>query len=371
MRIGIATEYYYPSIGGVQEHVHHFAREARRLGHTVKIITSEMPDLPAPAGEAAGPDVLRIAKSRAMFENGSFGRVSLGPRLGGAGRETLQRERFDVLHVHCPLTPVLPFLAIHYATCPVVGTFHTHFHPGMLFKLTRRAQQRYLDRLDAAVAVSRACLSAFEGHLRADFRIIPNGVDADRFGRGRPLRRFDDGRFNILWVGRLEPRNGLERMLEAFALLRAEVDARLLVVGDGPLLPRYRAKVPADLRSDVVFAGRLLDERPDWYASADVYCAPTTIASFGITLLEAMSAGKPILASDIDGFREVMTHGQEGELITPGDARAWSRALGRLARDRARAQAYGEQGRRTAQRFAWPRVTSEVLGMYRAIGVAG
>lgn len=371
MRVGIATEYYYPSIGGVQEHVHHFAREARRLGHTVKVVTSEMPDLPPAEGEAAGPDVLRIAKSRPLFKNGSFGRVSLGPRLARAMRETLARERFDVLHVHCPLTPVLPFLAVHYADCPVVGTFHTNFQPGLLFALTRRPQQRYLDRLDAAVAVSRACVSALEGRLRADFRIIPNGVDVERFGRGRPLRRFEDGRFNLLWVGRLEPRNGLDRLLAAFVALREDVDARLLVVGDGPLRPRYEAMVPDDLREDVVFAGRIVGERPDWYASADVYCAPTSIASFGVTLLEAMAAGKPILASEIDGFREVMTHGGEGELLPPGDVRAWARALARLAHDRDRALAYGEHGRRTVQRYAWPRVTSEVLGLYRSIGVAG
>ncbi|GEJ56419.1 glycosyltransferase family 4 protein [Anaeromyxobacter diazotrophicus] len=371
MRVGIATEYYYPSIGGVQEHVHHFAREARRLGHSVKILTSAMPDLPAPEGEAAGPDVLRLARSRPLFGNGSFGRVSLGPRLARAVRETLARERFDVLHVHCPLTPVLPFVALHYADCPVVGTFHTHFRPGALFALTRRAQQRYLDRLDAAVAVSRACLRAFEGRLRADFRIIPNGVDVERFGRGRPLRRFADGRLNVLWVGRLEPRNGLEGLLAAFAALRAGAEARLLVVGDGPLRPRYEALVPEELREDVVFAGRLVEERPDWYASADVYCAPATIASFGVTLLEAMAAGKPILASDIDGFREVMTHGQEGELLPPGEPEAWARALLRLARDPARGAAYGEHGRRTVQRYAWPRVTSEVLGLYRSIGVAG
>ncbi len=108
MRIGIVTEYYYPSIGGVQEHVHNFAREARRLGHTVKVITSEMPDLPPPAGEATGEDVLRIARSRPIFNNGSFGRVSSGFRLAETMRRTLVRERFDVVHVHCPLTPVLP-----------------------------------------------------------------------------------------------------------------------------------------------------------------------------------------------------------------------------------------------------------------------
>ncbi len=371
MRIGIVTEYYYPSIGGVQEHVHNFAREARRLGHTVKVITSEMPDLPPPAGEAAGPDVLRIARSRAIYKNGSFGRVSSGYGLASTMAEVLERERFDVLHVHCPLTPVLPFVAIHCAKTPLVGTFHTHFHPGPLFKLTRRAQQRYLDRLDAALAVSNACLSAFEGHLEADFRIIPNGVDLETFGRGSRLRRFDDGKLNVLWVGRLEPRNGLDRMLNAFVELRKEVDARLLVVGDGPLLPSYQASVSPELAEDVVFAGKLLDERPDWYASADVYCAPTSIASFGITLLEAMAAGKPILASNIDGFSEVMTDGREGELLPLDDARAWSAALARLAREPERAKAYAEAGRKTVQRYAWPRVTSEILALYRSVGVTG
>ena len=371
MRIGIVTEYYYPSIGGVQEHVHHFAREARRLGHVVKVITSRMPDLDVAGGEADQPDVLRIAKSRPIFNNGSFGRVSCGIGLSRAMRTTLDRERFDVVHVHCPLTPVLPYLAIQCATCPVVGTFHTRFEPGALFRMARSAQQRYLDRLDAAVAVSRACLVAFEGLLTADFRIIPNGVDVDRFRRGRRLARFDDGKLNVLWVGRPEPRNGLDQMISAFALLRQEVEARLLVVGDGPLLASYRAAVPRELEQDVVFAGALRDERPDWYATADVYCAPTTIASFGITLLEAMAAGKPILASDIDGFREVMRNGREGELLPPDQPRPWARALARLAREPQRAHAYGEQGRRTVSRHAWPIVTSEVIGLYRAIGVAG
>ena len=371
MRIGIVTEYYYPSIGGVQEHVHHFAREARRLGHVVRVITSEMPDLPAPPLDAAGPEVIRIARSRPIFINGSFGRVSSGFRLSSRMRDRLRTERFDVVHVHCPLTPVLPYLAVHHASCPIVGTFHTHFDPGALFHLTRGAQQRYLERLDAAVAVSRACLSAFAGRLVANFQIIPNGVDVEQFANGRRLARFDDGKLNILWVGRLEPRNGLELMIAAFAAVRRELEARLLVVGDGPLLPRYRAMVPEEVAGDVVFAGKLLEERPDWYASADVYCAPTGIASFGITLLEAMAAGKPILASDIDGFREVMADGKEGELLPVDDPRAWSRALLRLAREPLRAQAYAEHGRRTVQRFAWRKVALEVLGLYRAIGVSG
>jgi len=370
VRIGIVTEYYYPSVGGIQEHVHHFAREARRLGHSVKIVTSTMPDLESAAGPAVR-DVIRVAASLPVYRNGSFGRITGGAGVGTAVRDVLARERFDVVHVHSPLTPVLPLLAIHHATGPVVGTFHTNFKPGLLFRAMRPTLQRYLDRLDAAVAVSRACLGAFRDQLDADFRIIPNGVDVERFARGRRLRRFDDGKLNVLWVGRLEPRNGLDTMLDAFHRAWKHIDARLIVVGDGPLLPRYRARVPREIADDVVFAGRIMDERPDWYASADVYCAPTRIASFGVTLLEAMAAGKPVLASDIEGFREVVQHGREGELLAPDDPSAWARALVRMSREPIRAGAYGERGRLTVQRYAWPAVAREVLGLYRSIGVRG
>ena len=369
MRIGIVTEYYYPSIGGIQEHVHNFARDARKLGHTVKIVTSAMPDVsrkPEPSR-----DVIRIGKSVPVYVNGGFGRVTLGPGLSRAMRQVLSRERFDVVHVHAPLTPVLPLLAIHHSTAPVVGTFHTHFRSSLMYRLMHRHLQRYLDRLDAAVAVSRACLTGFQGRLRAHFRIIPNGVDVDTFARGRRIARYDDGRLNVLFVGRLEPRNGLDRLIEAFVRLRADVDARLIVLGNGPLLPRYRAMIPRELAGDVVFAGRVLDERPDWYATADVYCAPARIASFGVTLLEAMAAGKPVLASDIEGYREVLEHGREGELVSPDDPDAWVRALARIAREPARAALYGGRGRITAQRHAWPTVTREVLGLYRTLGVHG
>jgi phosphatidyl-myo-inositol alpha-mannosyltransferase len=367
MRIGIVTEYYAPSVGGVQEHVAHFAREARRLGHTVKVLTSDMPDLPPAPPDA---NVLRLGRSRPLYLNGGFGRVSTGLRLSRTVRDALARERFDVVHVHCPLTPVLPWLAIHHARVPVVGTFHTNFAPGLLWRATARWQQRYLDRLDCAIAVSQAAAGAYARRLEARFRVIPNGVDVERFGAGRRFPKYDDGRFNVLWVGRPEPRNGLDRMLRAFALLRREVPARLLVVGDGPLRPGYEAMVPDAWRDEVVFAGTVHDERPDWYATADVYCAPTVIASFGVTLLEAMAAGRPVLASDIDGFREVMTAGREGELL-PADPHAWAEALVRLARSPERAATFSARGRLTAARFRWRRVAAEVLDTYRAVGAAG
>jgi phosphatidylinositol alpha-mannosyltransferase len=371
VRIGIVTEYYAPSVGGVQEHVRHFAREVSRLGHAVTVVTSEMPDLrgrgPEPAPHPHDPTIVRVGRSFPIYNNGAVGRVTVGPRVSGAVREVLRGGRFDVVHVHAPLTPVLPLLAIHHATTPLVGTFHTNWRPGLGFRLARGVLRRYLDRLDAPLAVSRACLGALG--LSADFRIVPNGVDVARFGEGRRLARFDDGRVNLLWVGRIEQRNGLDRILAALELVRREVDARLIVVGDGPLLERYRARVPAALARDVVFAGRVVDERPDYYASADIFCAPTRIASFGVTLLEAMAAGVPILASDIEGFREVLRHGEQGELVPPDDTGAWARAILRLVRDRDLAAAYGAAGLRTVSRYDWKNVAREVLAVYRSVGV--
>jgi phosphatidylinositol alpha-mannosyltransferase len=371
VRIGVVTEYYAPSVGGVQEHVRHFAREAGRLGHSVTVVTSDMPDLrgrgPDPGPHPHDPGVVRVGRSFPVYNNGGVGRVTVGPRVSAAMREALDAGRFDVVHVHAPLTPVLPLLAIHHATVPVVGTFHTNWNPGLMFRIMRSVLRRYLERLDAAVAVSRACVGALG--MDASFRIIPNGVDVACFGSGRRLPRFDDGKVNLLWVGRIERRNGLDRLLDALELVRREVDARLIVVGDGPLLARQRARVPAALQEHVVFAGRVMDERPDYYASAHVFCAPTRIASFGVTLLEAMAAGTPILASDIDGFREVLHHGVEGELVPPDDTAAWASAIVRLARDPARAAAYGAAGLRNVARYDWRNVAREVLAVYRSVGV--
>lgn len=369
MRIGVVTEEYEPGMGALHEQVHHFAREARRLGHGVKIVTGAGVG-PPPAGESA-EEVVRIGRSRPILRGGVLGRVTGGGRLASALRDVLARERFDVLHVHAPLTPVLPLLAVHHATGAVVGTFHAHARPGLLLRLGRRMMQRYLDRLDAAVAVSPACLGPLEGQLRADVKIISGGVDVELLSRGRRLRRFEDGKLNVLWVGRVDRRNGLDVMIRAFYRAWRQIDVRLLVVGDGPQLRRARASVPRDAEDDVVFAGALGDERADWYATADVVCAPSQVPSGGATLLEAMAAGKPVLASDVDGYRDVLQHGREGELVTAHDESAWARAIVRLSREPVRAAAYGDRGRATAQRHAWPLVTREVLGLYRTLGVRG
>jgi phosphatidylinositol alpha-mannosyltransferase len=368
VRIGVVTEDYFPSWGAVAEDVRGFAREARRLGHVVKIITGGVRGA-GRAEEDRAEDVIRIGAGRPVLRRGSVGRITSG--AGAALRDVLARERFDVLHVHAPLTPVLGLLALHHARVPVVGAFHAHARPGLFLRLAPAARQRYIDRLDAAVAVSPACLAPLGPRRPPEIRIIPGGVDLERFARGRRLRRFEDGKLNVLFAGRVERRNGLELLLAAFHRAWKQIEVRLLVLGDGPRLAGCKARLPTELAEDVVFVGASDEDRPDWFAAADVFCAPSQEPSGGQTLLEAMAAGKPVLASDVEGYRDVLAHGREGELLAPDDPGAWTRALVRISREPVRAAAYGERARLTALRHDWPAIAHEVLGLYRSIGVRG
>ena len=385
MRIGIVTEEYWPSAGPVAEQVQQFAREARRLGHAVRVFTGAIPELrrgaprrsrwrgsPSSRSELRPSllegDVIRLARSRRLLLPGGARRMAGGFGVGTALRNALAGERLDVVHVHAPLSPVLPLLALHHATGPVVGTFHHPYRPGFLGRLFDRRLQRYLDRLDAVVVTSRAGLASLPERVRGDLRVIPPGVDVERLARGCRIRRYQDGRLNVLFAGALEPECGLDVLLPAVHRAWCHAEVRLLVVGDGPLRARYRAQVPRGMEEDVVFANPPAESRPDWFASADVCCVPGAAQD---QVLEAMAAGRPVLAADVEPNRELVRHGREGELLPPGDAGVWARCLVRMAQEPIRGAAYGERGRAAAQRYGWPGMAREILNLYRAIGVRG
>lgn len=375
-------------MGLVADHVQQFAREARRLGHAVKVFTGAMPELgregqglprlrrvgprragsPAPRPAFLEADVIRLARSRPVLARSSVGRMAGGIGVGTVLRNALATERLDVVHVHAPLTPVLPLLALHHAAGPLVGTFHRPHEPGLLGRLFDRMGQRYLDRLDAAVVTSRASLASLPERIRGDLRVIPPGVDVERLARGCRIRRYQDGKLNVLFAGTVEPRCGLDALLAAVHRTWRHMEIRLLVLGDGPLRPLYQSRVPRGMEEDVVFAHATVESRPDWFATADVCCVPTAAPG---QVLEAMAAGRPVLAANLEPNRELMGHGREGELLPPADAGTWARSLLRLGHESLRAAAYGERGRAAAQRYGWPGVAREILNLYRAIGVRG
>lgn len=339
MRIALVTEYYYPHLGGVCEHVHFFAREARHLGHHVDVITSHIP------GAQPEVNVLRLGYSMPWYINGSHSRLTIGRGLRRSFRRTLRQGRYDIVHVHSPLTPVLPVLAVEEAECPVVGTFHTYFDSSVGYRVFRRAFQRRLEMLSAAIAVSQSTIVALERYFDADWKIIPNGIDTALFNPDapRPPAMRSDVPV-ILFLGRFDPRNGLATLIDAFRRVKG----------------RGR-------RARLVVVGAVLEGRPGYYANSAIYACPTTKASFGITLLEAMACATPIACSDILGFRDVVSHGREALMVPHDDRDALANGLVHLLDDEQLRERLGATGRERAMEYDWRRVSAAVLDVYHQV----
>lgn len=372
LKIGIVTEYYYPLLGGTTENVHHTWVGLKRLGHEVKIITSHANGTRSAARSGdypRNPDVIRVGRSVPVYSEGSFGYVTIGRKLGRAVERILDEGKFDLLHLQSPTTPILPIVATLKARVPLVGTFHSYFEKSQLYSLFKEPiQRKILNRLNGKIAVSQCCVTALARYFDIHARVIHNGVDVEQFSPSiAPFNRFNDGRPNLLFLGRLDPRNGFGFMLRVFGLVKSEFrDARLIVVGDGPLSWYYRRRVPEELKQDIFFAGPVLGERPQYYASCDVFCSPLSTASFGITLLEAMASGKPIVAMENVGYKEILGS-REGVLTPAGDAEAFAKAVICLLRDRDLRAQMGAEGRARAQSFSWPKLVGEIAGYYSEV----
>ncbi len=366
MRIALVSEFYYPHLGGVTEHVENLASQFIAMGHEAIIVTSHMKGEPPDA-----PHVRRVGTSRIIYSNGSFARVTTGTRLRARIQAILRDERIDLVHVQGGLAPVLGLVAPAAARrldLPVVATFHSWFPRSAAFRLFRRWLQRELDRHAAAIAVSEPVIEANSRYVTAKWDVIPNGVDVGYFypdGR-RPTDALE-GTPRLLFLGRLDPRNGLDTLLAAMPrILDRFPRARLTVVGDGPLRTHYH-RLAQPLGDRVRFVGQVYEERRDYYSTSDLYLCPTRRASFGITLLEAMACGRPMVVSDIIGFRELVGPVGSAVLVPAEDPAAWANAVTELLADPGRREAMGAVGLAASAGYAWPRVAQQVLEVYRRV----
>ena len=369
MKIGILSQSYYPRYGGVTEHVHHTALELRRRGHDVRIITSRFR-----SGETNhAAFVERVGYNILIPFNRAFVDLTVGVALRRRLRQLLREHEFDVLHIHCPTSPTLPILAIQTASCPQVGTFHTTAGRSFLQNTFQPYLSRVVERLDARIAVSQTAADSARLYYPGEYHIIPNGVDVERFHPGvRPFEEWrEEGRVNLLFVGRLDPRKGVHVLLAAMqeVVQRTGGRARLLVVGDSYLRPKLEASVPAAARDHVRFLGHVSShDLPRWYATADVFVSPASgNESFGIVLLEAMASGRAVVASDIPGYRSVVIPEVNGVGVPPGDAERLAAALAELVSDPERRRLLATRGRQRALEFAWPRVTQRIEALYREV----
>jgi phosphatidylinositol alpha-mannosyltransferase len=365
MRVALVSEYYYPSPGGITEHVYHLGRHLVQRGHDVTVVTSHTG---APNGVPTDIKVEYVGTSRPIYSNGSVARATVGPLPSRRLRELMSDGRFDITHIQSPLVPTIPLLAALSARGVCVGTFHTHFNSSLLMRVFRPYLRSVIERLDGFIAVSRNASRSIKRYFDVDCRLIPNGVDVDWFAGGRYIERFDRRVPTLLFVGRLDPRNRLEVLLDAFAIVRRNRRVRLVVLGDGPGRRHYEAMIPRHLRHDVIFEGTVLRRQPDYYRSADVFCFTAAIASVPTTVLEAMAAGCAITAFRIDGIEDVLTHGEDALLAKDGDPVAMAEAIEALLEDpQLRSRLAARAHARARDRFAWVRLASEIERYYEEL----
>jgi len=365
MRIALVSPYDWGVSGGVNNHIAHLAEQFVTLGHEPHIYapgTKQSTGGPCPITIMGRPIPLRVS--------GSVARITLSLRLAKHVRRALDVGEYDIVHVHEPYMPQLPIQFLRYSTSVNVGTWHAARDSNFIYLYGRRLIKRWATKLDGKIAVSPAAVKHIEKYFPGYYNIIPNGVDVDHFAASaRPLPEFRDGKRNVLFVGRPEKRKGLKYLIRAFVgVQRALPDTRLIVVGAGKF-SRYESAVRRARLRDVEFRSYVpFDELPRYHHSAHVFCAPNTgFESQGIVLLEAMAAGLPIVASNIDGFASVMTHGVEGLLVPPEDAQALADALVELLRDPQRCMAMAARGGDRAKHFAWDRVAQRVLSYYERL----
>jgi phosphatidylinositol alpha-mannosyltransferase len=380
MHIGLVSPYDYATQGGVNEHIKGLGRALREMGHTTRVLapfSTDKGDVP--------DDVYALGSVTPIPANGSVARISLSPDLGRTIKAILRTERFDIIHLHEPLMPAVPWLVLRSSTVPNVATFHAFGDYSTIYAMGRPILRTFFRRITGRIAVSASAFDFVSQYFDGEYEIIPNGVDVPRFGAPhKPIPWMRDGRPTILFVGRFEePRKGLRWILQSLPLVEPYFpDLRVVVAGKGdpeavaewlPLRdysrPNRTIYRSAGSALEVEFTGFVSPEDlPRYYQSCDVYCAPSTGGeSFGIVLLEAMAAGTPVLASRIPGYAAVLTHGREGFLTEPKSPPAIAAGLIRLLSDPTLRVQMAEAGRRTSLSYDWPIIAERVVGYYDRI----
>jgi phosphatidylinositol alpha-mannosyltransferase len=349
--------------GGVQEHVKELAEALIGLGHRVSVISPADDDTPLPGY------VVPAGRAVPVPYNGSVARLAFGFLSAARVRRWVKEGGFDVLHVHEPAAPSLSLLACWVADGPIVATFHTAIPRSRALHAAYPVLQTALEKISGRIAVSEAARTTLVEHLGGDAVLIPNGVAVRRYSHATPLPGWPGEGGALGFLGRIdEPRKGLDVLLRAFAILAAQRRwLRLLIAGPGDI--DAKDQPPAAVRDRVIMLGQVSQEAKErFYHSVDVFCAPNTGGeSFGVVLIEAMAAGAPIVASDLDAFQRVLRGGRAGELFPTGDAGALAAAAARLLDQPALRSRLSAAAREAVRAYDWPVVARDVVKVYETV----
>lgn len=376
MKIALVSPYDFSYPGGVTEHTVALANGLGQRGHEVHILA-------ACSGYQGTifPNTRTVTRRVAVVPiRGAVARVGISPLSYLRIKRILQQEAFDVVHLQEPLTPSITWwtlLQTHtLAEAVTIGTFHAyHEEPNWLYKYGRPIFGKIFARLNSLIAVSKAAHCFAYQMFPGDYHIIPNGIDLNRFGPGATatnttLSPHPNKKITVLFVGRLDKRKGFLTLLQSFIKLKPQYpQLKLQVVGpfEAKDCQSFLKVVRVHDVTDIEFVGYVSPERlPSFYHQADIFCAPSIgFESFGIVLLEAMAAGLPIVASNIAGYRDLVTNGREGLLVPPKQPEPLAQSLSQLLDHPDLRQKMGHFGRLKAGRYSWDYIVDRTLDVYR------
>ena len=363
MKIALVSPYDYAQPGGVAIHIANLYEQFIEMGHDLRIITPFSDKIDS----LNNKDIIKLGRTYPVPSGGSIARATLSPMLSSPMRAILEREKFDIIHLHEPMGSSLTISTLRVSNTINVGTFHAFHSSTKGYRIMSPFVMKWFNKLHGKIAVSKPAMDFIGRHFPGDYEIIPNGINVAHFStNASPIDKFSDGKLNILFVGRMEKRKGLRYLLGAYKRVKQELpNSRLIVVGPGKH-QQYEKLVKKANMQDVVFTGYVPNEAlHTYYQTADVFCAPATgEESFGIVLLEAMAASKPIVASAIDGYSSVMRHGVQGLMVPPRDEQALASALIQLLGDEPLRREMGARGRLKAEECSWPNVAKSVFEYY-------
>jgi phosphatidyl-myo-inositol alpha-mannosyltransferase len=351
LRIGMVSPYSLTIPGGVQQQVLGLARALREKGHEVRVL--------GPCdGPPPDPFVTPLGNSLPTAVNGSV--APLAPDASAALRtiRALNDEAFDVLHVHEPLVPGPTLTTLLVKMAPIVATFHSAGESAP-YRVFSRQLKWIATRIDIRVGVSDDAVELAQRYIGGEYEVLFNGIDLAMYD-SVPNRHRENV---IFFVGRHEPRKGLDVLIDAMALLPSDVT--LWIASDGPETDALRARTHNDAR--IQWLGRISDEeKVDRLSRASAFCAPSLRGeSFGIVLIEAMASGVPVVSTDIDGYRNVATDGVNALLVEPGNPQALATALVRVLTDTTLAQQFRENGLVRAREYSMDALADHYIELYR------
>jgi len=368
MKIAQVSPYDWNYPGGLRDHILNLSNQFIQMGHDVRILA------PGTKGTLSEDHIYAIGRTIPLPFNGSIARIRLVPDLTWSVRRILQREHFDVIHIHEPLVPSLSLDVLRLSRTLTIGTFHAFAQsditslPHLAYASTHPFLRRYFHRLDGRIAVSNAAYQFISHYFPTDYRIIPNGIDLQRFNPHiAPLPQFIDDKRNILFVGRFEKRKGVRYLLRAIPAIRERhPNTRFIFVGEGRPRTGFQHFVEQMGWPDVVFTGYVSDdEKLRYFASSHVFCAPATGGeSMGIVLLESMASGTPIVASNSQGYATVVTSGVDGLLTTSRNSEELANAVSSLLENEPLRQRLIHAGLQKVRDYVWPQVAHRVMDYY-------